>query len=434
MSAMTVIAIHRNLLPALLVAIAALNSGCAAVSNPVSDGIPVRYLPKEVLGRAKKDLIPVPLTLLRLPETKKYLLDKNDMLAVIAGDMFGPENIQPPVSLANPLDGTQSSVGYPLPVREDGTISLPNPKIKPIMVKGLSPEEVEEKLRRVLTQGEDNLGPDSKPLVLYAPGSKISVQLLRKRRYSVFVVRDDSQGIPFNAGGGILQTGARRLGQIVTLEAGRNDVFNALNSTGGPPGLDARNEVEIQRGQYDPADPRKGFSRIPLKIYKDQPLNITQSDITLNDGDIVTIPGRETELYLIGGIVLPRQVALPRDYDLDVVQAIIVGNGPIASGGFVNNQFVGNQVSTGLGSPSPAQVNILRQLPDGQQLNIRVDLTRALQDPRENILVQPNDRIIMQEKPYEALTRYMTQTFRFNILSPFIRATDLSTTLNANLP
>ena len=39
----------------------------------------------------------------------------------------------------------------------------------------------------------------------------------------------------------------------------------ALTQTGGPPGLEAKNEVIIRRGKYDPADPAKGYVRIPLR-------------------------------------------------------------------------------------------------------------------------------------------------------------------------
>jgi hypothetical protein len=39
---------------------------------------------------------------------------------------------------------------------------------------------------------------------------------------------------------------------------------------------------------------------------------------------------------------------------------------------------------------------------------IRVDLNRALRDPRERILIQPKDFIMLQEEPQEAFTRYVS--------------------------
>lgn len=406
--------------PALLILAVALSNGCAALSNPVSSGIPVRMLPDEVLARSKSEMIAIPMTLLKLPEQNVYRLDKGDFLAIIAGDVFGPENVQPPVSIGNPVEGTESAVGYPVPVRDDGTISLPNPRVKPIKVKGLTTSEVEEKLRGILT-GKMPQEDSNERINLFQEGFvKISVQLLRKRRYKVSVVREDTQGLPAQIGQ-TLTTQSRRIGTIVSLEAGKNDVLTALNLTGGPPGLDGKNEIIVERGQYDPNDPYKGLSRIPLKIYPDQQLTITEADITLNDGDVVFIPGREAEVFYTGGILGSRQFALPRDYDLDVVQAIIVANGPVVNGGFTQNAFVPQSFATGLGTPSPALVNVLRILPDGQPLNIRIDLGRALRDPRERIFIQPNDIIIVQEKPGEAIGRYMTQVLRFNFLQEFYR-------------
>ena len=49
------------------------------------------------------------------------------------------------------------------------------------------------------------------------------------------------------------------------LEPGHNDLLQALTQTGGPPGLEAKNELIIRRGKYDPADPAKGYVRIPLR-------------------------------------------------------------------------------------------------------------------------------------------------------------------------
>jgi hypothetical protein len=41
---------------------------------------------------------------------------------------------------------------------------------------------------------------------------------------------------------------------------------------------------------------------------------------------------------------------------------------------------------------------------------IRVDLDRAMHDPRERLLLQAGDVLVLQERPCEALARYFTQT------------------------
>ncbi len=414
----------------LLLAAIALSNGCAAMSNPVSSGIPVRRLPAEVLSRPRSEMVDIPLTLLRLPEADEYKLAKGDLLAVIAGDLFGPENVQPQVSVPQPGEGTEATVGYPVPVRDDGTISLPTTKIKPILVKGLTTVEVEALLRKLLTGDPDTPGS----VKLFPPGgAKISVQLMKKRRYRINVVREDTSGIPTNVGGTFTSTN-RRVGTIVSLEAGKNDVLTALNFTGGPPGLDGKAEVIIERGTYSMDDPFKGITRVPLKIFPDQKLTISEADITLNDGDILRIPGRDAEVFYTGGILSSRSFAIPRDYDLDIVQAIAIAGGPIVNGGFNQNAFVAQSFATGIGTPSPVLVNVLRKLPNGQQVNIRIDLGRAMQDPRERIYIQANDFIVMQEKPGEALGRYLYQTFRFNYFQQIFQTSTGNLTNTAILP
>jgi hypothetical protein len=45
-----------------------------------------------------------------------------------------------------------------------------------------------------------------------------------------------------------------------------------------------------------------------------------------------------------------------------------------------------------------------------------VDLREAVRHPEERLVIRPGDVLILQEKPGEALTRYMSQTFlNFNL-------------------
>ncbi|MGL4421480.1 MAG: hypothetical protein ACRCZF_12495, partial [Gemmataceae bacterium] len=212
------------------------------------------------------------------------------------------------------------------------------------------------------------------------------------------------------------------------------DVLRALNLTGGLPGLDAKNEVVIQRARKDNSDPTKNFSRVPLRIYPDQQLTIHEADITLNDNDIIYIASRDSEVYYCAGVLGSRQVPLPRDYDLDIVQAIAQNGGPLINGGFTQNAFIAQSFASGLGTPSPSLCTVVRKLPNGQQLPIRVDITRAMQDPRERILILPDDILVMQEKPGEAILRYMTQQFRFNTTVDTIRGENIFQTLTGSTP
>ena len=57
-------------------------------------------------------------------------------------------------------------------------------------------------------------------------------------------------------------------------------------------------------------------------------------------------------------------------------------------------------------------------------MNILVDLNEATRDPRENLLIQAGDVLVLQETQDEAITRYLTQTFRFNLFGRFINHAD----------
>ncbi len=404
------------------------SGGCASLSNPVADGIPVRRLPAEVLGRPKTELKPIPLTLLRQRESDAYKLDKGDVLAVVAEEIIAPANTPVPVRLPDQFNAN-AALGFPIPVGDDGTISIP--RLPAISVRGKTLAEVEQLIKD--TASGKNGGPE----LVNPKNARVTVQLLQKRIYTITVVREDTQPVPLTGQGGVL-LGANKRGNgfTVKLQAGENDVLHALNASGGPPGLDAKNEVVILRGQYDPGDPAKSTTRIPLRIYPEQQLTLTEADIVLKDGDVVVIESRDStsEVFYVAGVAGSRQFSLPRDYDLDVIQALTLVGAPLANGGFTQNAFIGNAVNTGLGSPSPALLTVLRPLPNGRQIPIKVDLNRALRDPRERLRVQGGDILVMQERPGEAVFRYITQTLRATTTSDPIRNGSLTGVLNSNNP
>ena len=383
------------------------SGGCAALTNPVADGVPVNRLPSEVLGRPKAELRAIPLTLLRQKEPEIYRLDKGDVLAVVADDVLGPANQQPPIRLPDPQNDT-AAIGYPVPVGDDGTISIP--RLPPMQVKGKSLREVEVMLRDAITGksgGKELVKPEA---------ARVSVQLLQKRRYQIMVVREDTLPVSFQGqlNAPVLGGTKRGAGFTINLQAGENDVLRALNATGGPPGLDARNEVVILRGRANGSDATDQAVRIPLRIYPDQPLTIREDDVILRDGDIVKIEARDTEVYYTAGLIGGGQYALPRDYDLDVIQTIAQVRDPIINCSFTQNAFVAQAVNTGIGYPNPSLCTVLRRLPDGRQVPIRVDLNKAFRDPRERILIHAGDIIVLQERPGEAIARYLTQLIRFS--------------------
>src|SRR5205085_4019210 len=130
----------------------------------------------------------------------------------------------------------------------------------------------------------------------------------------------------------------------------------------------------------------------------------------LQTGDVVYLEPCE-EVFYTGGLLPPGEHILPRDRDLDVVEAVSRVRGPLFNGDFGGSNLAGNQVLPGIGNPSPTLLTVVRKVPNGGQVPIVVDLARALRDPAERIRVRCGDVLILQEKPEEALTRYVTQTF-----------------------
>lgn len=416
-------------------------SGCASVTNPVADGVPVNRLPAEVLGRPKTDMRPVPLTLLRQKPPAEYALSAGDVLAVSANEIFTSGDQAPPVRL-DEQNGRVPVVGYPVPVRDDGTISVP--LLPPLNVRGKTVKEVERLLLDTITG--KNGGPE-----LVKPGAaRVSVQLLQKRQYQVLVVRQDAPGgvsqqaIPLAGLGGQVSganlfggEGKRGLGYTLNLPAYENDVLRALNATGGLPGADARNEVVIIRGgrdYCDAADAARRTVRIPLRVYPDQPVTIREEDIILNDGDVVSIESRASDVFYTAGLIGSLVIPLPRDTDLDVLQAIALVRGPLVNGSFSQTAFTASAVNGGVGNPNASLCTVLRQLPDRRQIAIRVDLNKALFEPRERILIQPGDFLVLQERPGEAITRYFTQQFQLTGVFNILRRSDASSVLTATVP
>jgi hypothetical protein len=240
------------------------------------------------------------------------------------------------------------------------------------------------------------------------------------------------------------------IGVALDLPAYENDVLNALTRTGGLPGFEAENEVIIERGAFrgrgdmGPQPPEQMLNdiqgrgtqtiRIPLRVRPETPITTRPEDVILESGDAVIVRVRRGELFYTGGLLPSRAFPLPRDRDLDVLQALALVGSPLINGGFNANNLNGNLVQSGIGFPSPSQVTVLRRTSDGSQIPILVNLNLAFRDPRERINIQPGDFIVLQQTYGEALAQYITTNLRLNFLGTFIRERDLLGTGNLNLP
>lgn len=403
-------------------------AGCAAVTNPVADGVPVRRLPEEIFPRPREELKQLPLTLLRQQKPDVYRLAAGDVLGVYIETLLGDKANIPPVRI--PESGnTPPSIGYPVLVQENGSINVPF--TDPISVAGMSIDEAREAIRIAVTEKKQLVPKDR---------ARIYVSLMQPRRYHIIVVRQDASGAGVDVATGILGSTRRGAGFPVDLPAYENDVLNALARTGGLPGFDAMNEVIVQRnkpgtsGMSDPLAVGETI-RIPMRIRPGEPLSFKPEDVILQTGDIVFIESRDTDVFYTGGLITAGEHILPRDYDLDVLEAVARTHGPLVNGAFnQNNQFSSQLLTSGLGFPSPSLVTILRKTSVHRQMVIRVDLNRALRDPRERVIIQPGDVIILQEKPSEAVVRYVTSVLRFNFIATWLRQSDAAGTATVTVP
>lgn len=398
-------------------------SGCTSLHLSLHgpDAVPASKVPGIVMARPRGDMQEISLSRLRQTPPEHYQLGANDILGIYIENVLGKSDEPPPVHF--PEKGERDpSIGYPIPIREDGTIALP--LISAMKIEGLTIEQATSKIRKAYTK-DQKLLPEGK--------DRIIVTLIKRRTYRVLVVREEA-----GSKDGVTKRGD---GHLIDLPAGENDLLHALNMTGGLPGTDAKNEVLIIRddgnmgARYDevvssiklskqpcacpPIVPdAPNVTRIPLRFHPDQPPSFKQSDVILNTGDIVMIQSRDREKFYTGGVLGGGEHLLPRDYDLDILGAIALAGGPVGSTGAVLSQSQGmGRGGNRNGGPLPPSVAIVvRKLCDGSQIPIKVDLNRALTDSSQRILIQPDDMIIVRYTCAEEVINTALGLLQFNFL------------------
>ena len=365
-----------------------------------------RLAPQEFApAKPVKDLsASIPLSLLGQDPPNPYLLAPGDILAVWIEGVVGERNVTPPVSV--PEKGKQPpALGYPIPVGNSGSVDLPF--VDPIQVNGLSIAAAKKKIADVYI----------KKGILQANEARVMISLMRPRQYHVVVMRQEGSGFNVTSEG-IIGNTKRGTGWEVDLPAYENDLLHALALTGGLPGLDDYNEVIIHHRPKIVAAPGQPpvshgglITRIPLRMPPTLKVPFGPHDVQLETGDVVYLEARDFDYFYTGGLLPAGQHTLPRDADLDVIEAISLVKGPVLSGGL---QGSGPIPQLGIGGPSPSLLVVLRRTAGGGQVPIRVDLNRALREPRERLLVEANDILLLQETPGEAFSRYFTENLFFN--------------------
>lgn len=437
-----------------MAALTAALSGCAAVTNPVGKGVPVRMVPEELLSTSHKQDVSLPLTLLGQPTPDAYRLAHGDILAVYIEGWLpreGQQQQQPTIPYTTPtLLGARDqrrlppTIGYPIPVQPDGTVDLPG--VGPVRVHGMTIAEAREAIRRAYVERK-----------LLKEDAVLLVSLMQPRQYQVLVLRQEATSF-ISGPNGITFGSKRGLGFEIELFAYENDVLHALARTGGLPGVDTCNEIIVQKNAFrneqerallmqslsrcpGHANPLEALRlpgpilRIPLRCSPGHPPAIRPEDVLLESGDVVYIPACNSNVFYTGGLLPPGEWQIPPDRDLDVVEAIGYVKGAMVNGAFGGSNLSGQLLQPGIGNPSPSQVTVVRRTPAGTTLPIIVDLNVALRDARERIRIHPGDILILQERPTEAMTRYFTQTFlNFNILWEVVRTSRASGILDISAP
>ena len=351
---------------------------------------------------------------LRQTPPKEYTLGKGDTLGIYIQGITGDKDVPPPVNFPDdPRE--QPGLGYPVPVRDDGYISLP--LISPIRVVGLTLAEAERRISDAYTKDKE---------ILLEGSEKIIVTLMKRRTYNILVIREDVQ----TSSGSTIRNNETYIGDSVQSEtfsidlpATENDVLHALSETGGMPSERAKNEIVIFRGGQSgdvnslvqeigaPGAPSQGPSRnnaniirIPIEAERGNFPDFSEADITLYDGDVVYIEGREQDAFYTGGLLPGGRFPLPRDYKIDVLEAIALAGGSestTAGAGSIRNGIL------------PAtQVTVLRKC-GCEQTAIDVDLRYALADPSERVIVQPGDLIVLEYRKRELVTNSLFGILQF---------------------
>ena len=418
----------RRFLLGLITAASLAESGCQTIN-----AVPVSRVPSEILSTELKDNFK-DISLLRLrqdpPET--YLLAPGDVLGVYVKGVLVGEDELPPVHY--PEDGNRPpAVGYPVPIREDGSLALPI--IDPINVEGMSLVEVTTAVQNAYTYPRE---------IIKKGEESIIVTLIQARKVRVQVIREEA--------GGQEGVSKRGTGKVVDLPAYENDVLHALNETGGMPGTDAKNEILIYRGlfksgvdadtiltevcQSDCDDPcfcnetplpdPPNVTRIPLRYNPANPPVFSQKDIILQDGDIIIIRSRDRETFTAAGALGGGEFALPRDKDLDIIGAVAMARGglgqsgtgvmAIGGGGGGGGGMGGGGGGRGGGFCQPSEAVIIRELACGDSIAMKVDLNRALEHPSERVLIQPNDVVLVRYTLAEELGNVFLSVFQINYL------------------
>lgn len=385
--------------------------------------IPVRQLPPQFREEPVRTDIPIDWSLLRQTPPDQYVLASGDTVGIVVKSILGGDIdstfVLPPNEMLE-----RATAGRPYEINSEGSVTLP--MVGEVNLANMTIPEA----NRIVSRAYFDNG------FLNEDNAEIEVRLFQPRQVEVHVIREDSDSsLPLAIRSDQQFHVKRGSSQIVKLDMYKNDVLHALEASGGLPGIDARNQIWIIRGQGlergatqtyltqiaqanvthapFPADLDGRVVCIPLSAKSGRLLNIEEEDIILQDGDVMFIGDRDTDFFITGGLIDGQKIPLPRDYDVDVLTAIALANGtPLGpAAGARSNNF---QLGPGNILP-PTRLTIVRQVPSGDQIKILVDLDRAVEDEHERIKVLPGDLLILEYTKTELFLNVMLNLVNLNL-------------------
>ncbi|MCY2977016.1 MAG: polysaccharide biosynthesis/export family protein [Planctomycetota bacterium] len=378
----------------------AFSTGCNSILFKIK-GMPAREIPNELIPMTRNHRVPIDFRFLGQEPPQVFRVDSGDVLGIAVDGIFpfNPPTAPPsalPVNFPERDSSMPPSTGFPVVVQQDGTIQLPG--IDPFSVRQMTVEEV----RRAIADAYRKSGVIREAKIFPI------VSLIKARTYNVSVIRQD------------LGMGS----QSIQLDAYRNDVLHALLKTGGLPGEKAKDHVTILRYfQVVPTSPpgsplhsdlvrRTSWDTpqvIPLTFPIGTNICFQLEGSILNEGDILYIENRETEVFYSAGELPAGQHLLPRDYDIDIFDAMSIAGYSYGSAGGGGNLG-------GISGVAPTELFIFRKGPDGNQVTIKIDLDKALRDPRERLVVKAGDKLLLRYSTKEEIAKFgMFSFFTFGL-------------------
>lgn len=128
-------------------------SGCAAYKW---HAVPARCVKPSLPEQPRGSKEPINFIRLRQDPPPVYMLGPRDILGIYIEGVLGKADEAPPVHFSEKSD-LPPALGFPVPIREDGTLALP--LVPPLKLAGLSMAQAEELIRRAYTVDQQILRP-----------------------------------------------------------------------------------------------------------------------------------------------------------------------------------------------------------------------------------------------------------------------------------